>query len=130
VRQALKHSDTLRGVWRIYLAHPDGVLGGQARDEEDGATAGEVDRAEAVGLGDAKGPVEEALLTEEVLVIRLVARLGPAAAQKDHAARECGRRTGALLQACHEPLAVLAVQRHRHLVRLQSCFFFFFFFFF
>ena len=51
-------------VERLDVSHPDGVLCGQPRHEEEGAARGHVDGAVVVGLEDAEGPVEVGLLLE------------------------------------------------------------------
>ena len=58
---------------RLDVSHPDGVLSGQPRHEEDGAARGHVDGAVVVWLEDAEGPVEVGLLLEVGAHVRRVA---------------------------------------------------------
>ena len=60
-------------VERLDVSHPDGVLCGQPRHEEDGAARGHVNGAVVVGLEDAEGPVEVGLLLEVGAHVRGVA---------------------------------------------------------
>jgi hypothetical protein len=58
------------------VSHPDspGII--QQRHEQDGFLGGKVNRSVIVRVFDTKQIVEEALLSEEVLVVRIVTVIG------------------------------------------------------
>ena len=77
-----------------------------------------VNRAEKVGLADAEGPVERALLPEQYLVVCLVAEVGGTALQQHDRVWRDARRA----QLRDEPRPVVRVQAHVDRRRLHRWF--------